>query len=150
MSHPTRLPFALLVILTGLSCLTGSARGAESPDDLLVIVNNAASINATTLEELQSVFLKRKSNWADGARAAPMNASEGTVLREAFRARVLQLTGADEAKHWSDERIRSGNDAPGETSVSLKAVFSSKNIVSYVFRSELKPGLVKVIATYPK
>ncbi len=138
-----------LIALIALALPAGSAR-AEDPNDLLIIVHNKSAVKETSAAELKGIFLKKRNAWGNGDKASPLNAPAGSALREAFQSRVLEMSPQDEEKHWADEKIRSGVAAPGTVSNPLKAVFSGKSIVSYVFRADLKPGLALVIAVFPK
>ena len=140
-----RLALTTLIALA----LPALAARAEDASDLLIIVNQASVVKEASAAELKSIFLKKRNVWNNGDKASPLNTPGGSPLREAFQRRVLEMSPEEEDKHWADEKIRSGTASPGTVSNSLKAVFSSKSIVSYVFRGDLKPGLVQVIAVFP-
>ncbi len=143
-------PVSLLTLLSTLAFALPSANAwAEDPEDLLIIGNNGAGVSTASTSEIRSIFLKKKNSWSTGDKAAPLNAPDGTNLRRAFQERVLEMTEEDEQKYWADEKVKSGLVPPGATNNPLKAVFSVKSIVSYVFRRDLKADVAKVIASFP-
>ena len=79
----------------------------------------------------------------------PINAMGSSPLREAFRTQVLQMTAAEETRYWQDMKIKKGLTPPSEFGNVQKAVFNLKGSVSYVFRSEHKGGVTKVLLEIP-
>ena len=51
-----------------------------------------------------------------------------------------------ERAYWQEQKIKRGTLPPAAFSSSLRAVFQIKGSVAYVFRSEYKEGVVKVLA----
>jgi len=122
---------------------------AESPDDILVIVNKSTALDETTVAELRNIFLKKKSAWHTGASALPVHAQENTVLRKQFRDRLLQMSATAEREYWKNAKIKQALMAPPTFSNTLKAVFKLRGAVSYVFRSDYKEGVAKVVLVLP-
>lgn len=134
------------LIATGLLALalfTGQEARAEGPDDLLIIGNNSVEASSLSLAEVKRLFLK-ETETAGGEKVIAINAKDGAE-REAFRAKVLGMSKAEEEKFWQDAQVRSGASAPKEFGNSLKAVFSVKKGIGYCFRKDFKEGLGKVL-----
>ena len=122
---------------------------AESPNDILVVVNTSSSVSATTLDELRNVFLKKKTAWRAGSAVTPVNASEGSPLRERFRKVVLGMTSTEEKEYWKNTKIQGGSTEPPAYNDTMKATFKLRSCVSYIFRSQYKEGLVKIVLVIP-
>ena len=59
------------------------------------------------------------------------------------------MTPAEEQSYWQEQKIRKGLTPPAEFASTLKAVFSVKGAVSYVFRKQFKEGVAKVLLIIP-
>jgi ABC-type phosphate transport system substrate-binding protein len=137
----------LVVLLLGFA-LTGvwqSTAHADSPDDILIVVNKSVPINSVSSAELKAIFLKKKTRWKNGSKAIPIHAKNGTPLRKAFGQRLLNMEQSREKSYWQEQKIRTGTLPPITFSNLLKAVFKVNGAVSYVFRSDYKEGVVKII-----
>lgn len=142
--------FAIVLTAAGLLSLVISApAAAQSPDDILVVVNSSSDADSVSTAELREIFLKKRGRWRAGGRAIPIHASESSSLRHDFRRRLLGMTSAEEEKYWSDLRIKSGAQPPVEFSNTLRAVFKLNGAVSYVYRSDYKEGIAKVVLVIP-
>lgn len=123
---------------------------AESPDDIVVFVNQVAKVKSVSIAELRQLFLKQKTSWASGEQVVCINAPDGTPLRNQFRQQVLAMSEAEEATHWETVRIRNQTLAPSEMLNTPKAVFRLKNAVSYAFRKDVPNGVVSILLEIPK
>jgi len=128
--------------------LPGSAI-ADNPNDILVIANTNIEDKSLSIYELKDFFLKRRTNWESGDKAIPLNAPEGSELREDFRSRVLNLSASEEQSYWQERIVKSGVSGPAEFSNPLKAVFRLKGSLGYVYRSQYREGVVKVLLVIP-
>lgn len=146
---------AMKGFLTALSIVfvlaTGSSVRAESPDDILVIANGTVPIESLGVDELREIFLKRRLYWDSSLRIVPINANEGTAIRDEFRKLVLSMSEAEEGRFWQDHKIRTGTTKPTEFSTVLKAVFKLKGSVGYVYRKDFRKSLtsLKVLKVLP-
>lgn len=132
-----------------LLLLFGSAVRAESPDDILIIVNKNVPVQDLSREEVRSLFMMLRTSFASSSRAVALNAQSGTPLRDAFRKRVLEMSLKEELRHWQEQKVRSGRGAPAEFSNPLKAVFKIKNSIGYIYRSDFREGVVKIVHVVP-
>jgi len=136
--------FAILVL--ALSGMTSFAR-AESPNDLLIVVNKSVSASNVDAAEVKSIFLKNKTSLS-GDTVFPLNAKSDSDLRAAFRKQVLKLSEEKEKGFWEDEKVKKGVEPAPETAGTLKAVFSKSGGISYVFRKDYKDGTAKIVASF--
>jgi ABC-type phosphate transport system substrate-binding protein len=136
--------FAILVLALG--GMTSSAH-AESPNDLLIVVNKSVSASNVDAAEVKAIFLKNKTSLS-GDTVFPLNAKSDSDLRAAFRKHVLKMSEEKEKGFWEDEKVKKGVEPPPETAGTLKAVFSKSGGISYVFRKDYKDGTAKIVASF--
>jgi ABC-type phosphate transport system substrate-binding protein len=129
-----------------LASLPTSTR-AESPNDLLIVVNKSVSASNVDVAEVKAVFLKNKTSLS-GDTVFPLNAKSDSDLRAAFRKLVLKMSEEKEKGFWEDEKVKKGVEPPPETAGTLKAVFSKSGGISYVFRKDYKDGTAKIVASF--
>lgn len=122
---------------------------AQSPDDILIIANKSVHIDRLSLSDVQAYFLKLRQRWPDGNKVVPINAKANREARTAFVTRVMKMQPNKELAYWADQKIRLGQHPPVEFSNPLKAVFKLKGSIGYVFRSQYKEGVVKILAVIP-
>ena len=138
----------LLEAVFPLLVVTGTAF-ADNPSDILVIANNSTPVSRLTVGEAQEIFLKERTHWGSSDKAVPINAPEGSALRNDFRIRALQMKVSDEQQYWEQRKIKSGVTPPPEFANVLKAVFKLRGSVGYIYRSQYKPGLAKILLVLP-
>ncbi|MCP4676269.1 MAG: hypothetical protein GY854_12315 [Deltaproteobacteria bacterium] len=140
----------LLPVLVAAMLMTfAETASAESPNDILIVVNNAVPQSDITIGELKNLFLKEKTNWSSGKKALPVHAPAGSSLRKDFVSRVLGMNPSGEKIYWQERKIKTGKVQPVEFSNTLKAVFKLRGSVSYVYRSQYKKGVAKVVLVLP-
>lgn len=138
-----------MLVLLGILLLPIRAV-AENAEDILIIANKAVAAKAITLNELKSIFLGRKAGLGREGKVAPIHAKEGSKLRVDFQQRVLGMQPEEEKMYWEDQKIRTGAVKPTEFTRPLKAVFSLKRGVGYVFRKDFQEGVVQVLLVLPR
>ena len=137
-----------LVVLTGL--FVADTAYAESPNDIVVIVNKNLPVNETSVDELRQIFLKRKTSWKGGNNIVCINAQRTDPLRELFREKVLEMSNSEESEYWQKEKVRKQLSAPAEMGNAAKVVFKVKNAVAYAYRKDVPQGVVKIILVIPE
>jgi len=126
-----------------------SATLADDPNDILIVANKSVRVNSITENEAKNLFLRKRTQWPDGAKALPINASQKAEVRGVFDEKVLGMSLEDELVYWYKKKIQTGSSAPPEFSNPLKAVFRLKGSVSYVYRSQYREGVVKILLVVP-
>jgi ABC-type phosphate transport system substrate-binding protein len=136
---------SLITVLITIAFAVPATCGTSSPHDILVFVNQSADIDSLSKSELEQIFLKKKTTWPSGQRIVSINASGTSSLREAFRAKVLDMREVDEATYWEKQRIRHQIEPPVEMTNTPKAVFKLKSAISYAYRKDVPEDVVKVV-----
>ena len=121
---------------------------AGSSEEILIIANNSLQASRVSDGELRDIFLGKKSNWGTGLRAVPIH-SNNRALRDDFRTRLLQMNEAEETRYWQAYQIKTGKSQPASFGNTLKAVYKLKGAVSYIYKSQYKEGVAKVVAVLP-
>jgi hypothetical protein len=141
---------SVCVFLLSLGVLFWPNRAlAEHPEDILIIANKAISANDVTINEMKSIFLGRKAALGRQGKVTPVHAKEGSKLRVEFQRRVLDMGPEEEISYWEDQKIRSGATKPPEFTRPIKAVFSRRDSVGYVFRKDYQDGVVRILLVLP-
>jgi hypothetical protein len=141
----------MLFILVGAVAVITAPRtsAADSPDDIIVFVNNSVPVDQLNIDDVKNLFLKRKLRWGTGGKVIPINAKSGTGLRSDFLKRACNMTLKQEESYWNDARIRKGVSMPAEFSAIQKAVFKIKGAIGYLYRSDYKKGVTKIVLVIP-
>lgn len=139
-----KVSMLLLLLWPGIS-----ARAAESPDDILVIVNRSNPVHSVDLAELKRMYLGKVKLWGHAKRVFPINAPGGTMMRVRFRAFVLNMSEDEERRYWQNRAGRLEGQKPREIHNVLKTVFHVSGAVGYLRRSDFRAGLAKVVLVIP-
>jgi ABC-type phosphate transport system substrate-binding protein len=132
-----------------LTCI-GSSVVANDPEDILVVVNVSVAEKSVELEELRTIFLKMRTSWRSGGKVVPINPKNGSALRRQFQERVLGMSADEEKSYWEKQKITKGVEPPPEFTNTLKAVFRIKGSVTYIYRSQYREGVSKVLYVLPR
>ncbi|MBN2801728.1 MAG: hypothetical protein JXR91_01405 [Deltaproteobacteria bacterium] len=143
MFHISKISF--WVLLSALIFSTADFKvKADTPQDVLIIVNKSMNISSVNISDVKRVFLKEKTV-LNGNKITPVNARNGSPLRKYFTEKVLGMSSSDESAYWEAQKIRTGVRQPTELSNTVKAVFSIKNGVSYCYRKDFNPAVAKIV-----
>ncbi|MCP4600286.1 MAG: hypothetical protein GY847_07100, partial [Proteobacteria bacterium] len=142
--------FFVLLTVTAFEAFYGSkiAR-ADSPKDILIIVNTSVPVERLSPDDVRNYFLKKLGRWKGGGRVVPINAKTKSRLRVEFRKRILNMNIDQETRYWQNRKIKAGQAKPREFGNTNTAVFRIKSSISYVYRSNYKENLAKVILVLP-
>jgi len=124
------------------------AQTAGNPKDILVIANVNVADNSVTQTAVRDLFLKVRKEWKDGKRVLPIYPIDAQ-LRDDFGERVLNMNTVAQQRYWEDLKVKYGQKEPPEFSNNQKAVFKLSGSVSFVYRKDLLPNVVKVILVVP-
>ena len=122
---------------------------AQNPWDILIVANAAAGATKLSLADVRDMFLKKRTSWPGGTKVVPVNVTDGSGLRNDFRAKVLGMTSAQEKAYWQERKIKAGESTPSEFGDTLRAVFKLRGAIGYVYRSQFKEGTAKVLLVIP-
>jgi hypothetical protein len=140
---------SIIVLMLTVMALLPVPLNAESPDDLVIFVNNKSGVRSMSVDELKQIFLKKKTRWPGGEKIDCINSPEGSTEREEFRKKVLGMSKTEEITYWQNQKIRMQLSPPIEISNTPKAVFRLSGAISYAFRKDLPEGVVKSILVIP-
>lgn len=87
---------ALVCLLCGLA-----SSAAVTASGLVVVVSSASPDMTLSQSQVADIFLGRAHRFPDGRRAVPIDRGDGSPLREAFYAQVIQRSPAQVKAHWS-------------------------------------------------
>lgn len=142
MSQSIRNLFLCICVIGMLSPAATAAKDVSEP--ILIVANKSVSANKASLDEIKAIFLKKKFTWKTGGKAIAITPSS-PALRAAFAHKVLGMNPTQEKAYWQDFKIKKGTTAPPEFGNNLKAVYKIKGSVSYIFKSQYKEGVVKIL-----
>ena len=110
------MKISVLVLLAGAVAIMTAPKtsAADSPDDIIVFVNNAVPVDQMNIDDVKNLFLKRKLRWGTGGKVIPIHAKPATVLRSDFLRRACNMSLKQEESYWNDARIRKGVSMPAE------------------------------------
>jgi phosphate transport system substrate-binding protein len=120
---------------------------AANAEPVAIIVDPSNPKADISLEELKQLFLGKRGEWPDGARAVPVDQEAGGNTREAFNSTVLKMDQAAVERHWTDQKMRGAGVAPKVASSpasAVKLVAKVRGAVAYVPVSAVDPS-VKVL-----
>lgn len=131
-------PLALgLVIASWVAGSSGASHASET-DGLVIIVNQANSLNQIRLDQVVDYFLKKKRQWPDGTNVRFIDHKDESPEREAFLNHWLKKTGRELDLYWIGQKLYTGDSAPMQvTSDSMMASVISrfKGAIGYVSSS---------------
>lgn len=139
---------AFLVLVFAMCLIEIPHALADSPDDILIVVNSALRLKNVSATELRDIFLRRRETWGNGVRAVPVYAKDAQ-LRKDFRQRFLKLAESEETRFWQRYQIKTGKSQPPSFSNTLRVVFKLTGAVGYVYRSEYRKGVANILLVLP-
>ncbi len=135
----------LVFLLSASSLWIANNALADSPEDIIIVVNKSVTKKEVTVDELRDYFLLKRLHWPDGKKIVPINVRGNDELRVAFRGRILEMSETEENRYWQDRKIKSGLKKPPELGSNLRAVFKIKGSISYVYRKDYKEGVARIV-----
>lgn len=125
--------------LTLLICLTVvvlvSTRAMSSVSTVVVIVHPELSIDTLAVEELQLMYLGKRSRWPDDTKVRPALIKSGAI-HESFVNDVLDRTPAKFNSYWK-QLVFTGKGVPP------KSFASEQDLIEYVMAT---PGAVGYVS----
>lgn len=142
----------LLLCFLATALFVDSA-AAQNPNDLLVVGNKNLPVSTVSLEELRSIFLKRKTVWPGGTQIKPIHAEKNSVERRIFSDLVIGMAPEDELRYWENQSVRFSIGPPQQYPIAkyerLRMVFGKTGAISYVLRKDYLEGVVKILLVIP-
>ena len=105
--------------------------------EVVVVVAAKSPITALSATEIADIFLGRLTKLADGTRAAPIDAAEGSPVRDQFYDTIARMSPAQVKAYWS-KLIFTGRGRPPRSVDSdeavLRALQANPAAIGYVDR----------------
>jgi ABC-type phosphate transport system substrate-binding protein len=117
---------------------------SQSPVRLVVIVHPSVKEKSLDIDDLRTVFLRKRMQWSGGAQIVAINQPPSSVARVAFDAAVLNFKPDQVARYWIDARIRFGTRAPQTISgdgMVLKVIRALAGSIGYVSADQETTGV---------
>ncbi|MCU0661873.1 MAG: substrate-binding domain-containing protein [Myxococcota bacterium] len=153
MRYATQILKRLALLTLPMLALAIPARAAAqaegNPDDIMIVANKSVPAKELSIDDVRSMFLKRKLTWDGSYPIVPIHPSLDGALRKEFLKRVINLSSDDEYRYWENQKIRFGVSVPCSFSNNLKAVFMLKGGITYIRRKHYKEGVAKILLTLP-
>jgi ABC-type phosphate transport system substrate-binding protein len=120
----------------------------QADEPVLAIIVNRERATDLRLEDVASVFLKKRCFWEDGAPIVALNRQPGSVAREIFSRRVLGTDSTRLAAYWNEQYFQ-GIFPPAilESSAAVKRyVAADRNAIGYIEASEVDDSVRVVLS----
>lgn len=117
----------------------------------VVVIVHPSNNNSFTKEEIESLFMVKKSGFADGSKASTYYLSADDPVRHQFDEKVLGKSSSQLKAYWSKLVFTGKGTPPPELSNSAEAiakVAAEPSAIAYVDKTAVKDG-VKVVFTLP-
>lgn len=131
----------ITIISTLLLGLAGIAHA-----DIAVVVSKSSPVNKLTKDQVQDIFLSKKTSYPDGGSAVPLDNKESDV-RDKFYDSVLEKTSAQVKSYWSKVIFTGKGTPPKEFDNSTeikKIVASNPATIGYIDKSKVDAS-VKIV-----
>jgi ABC-type phosphate transport system substrate-binding protein len=118
--------------------------------DVAVIVN-PANTNSLAASDVESIFMLKKSTYADGSKASPYYLSGDDATRNLFNEKALGKSSSQLKAYWSKLIFTGKGTPPPELPSSAEAVAkvaADPTAVAYVDKSAVTSS-VKVVLSLP-
>jgi len=136
--------FYSLLFVLGLTAVSTPAHAQA----YRIIVNAENSTTSLTKDQLQRVYLKKKTTWDSGAPIVPVDQSARAAVRGDFSTQVLGRDVATMKNHWQQSLFAGRGVPPVEhASDNQVAAFvaANPNAIGYVSTGARLPDGVKVV-----
>lgn len=117
----------------------------------VVVIAHPSNNNSFSKEEIESLFMVKKSSFADGAKASAFYLSADDPVRHQFDEKVLGKSSSQLKAYWSKLVFTGKGTPPPELANSADAVAKvagDASAIAYVDKSAVTGG-VKVVFTLP-
>lgn len=111
--HNMKRSIVALLLMALVGSLLGVARPASAQDvsKVLVVVNQANSLESISMSDLSSVFLKEKGS-VNGQNLKPINLNLGTPGRTLFDKKVHSMSESEMEDYWNQKKVSGEGTAP--------------------------------------
>ncbi len=143
--------------LTGwpAGCLAGLLAGVLAVGacraEIVVIVSAKNPLKALSGEQAADLFLGKAADFPNGAKAVPIDQSEGSAVRDQFYQKTSGKAPAQMKAHWARMLFTGRGQPPvesGDNAAIRRLVADSPDLVGYIDRSALDGSVKAVLALH--
>ncbi|MFK7740745.1 MAG: hypothetical protein AB8H80_10510 [Planctomycetota bacterium] len=113
-----------------------------TPAKYAVVINSSNSCQVKDAKArglIKQLFLKQLSRWPDGLVAKPYARKKSSKGHSVFGSQVLQMSGAEQARHWLRAKHLDGTTAPNSVS-------SDRMLLKHIEKHDGALGVVSLSA----
>lgn len=129
---------SLALLATALGLVAAPARAVAEP--IAIIVDRDNPKTDISVDELKSLFLGKRGDWADGARVVPIDLDPSSPSRAVFLSQVMGMSASQFEQYWVDQKVRGQGSPPrmaSSESTALKLVSRVRGAVAFVLASQV-------------
>jgi ABC-type phosphate transport system substrate-binding protein len=138
------------IIHSLLICLVSAVASAAAFAEV-VVITHPSNNNTFAKDELEALFMVKKSSFADGSKATVYYLSADDGNRHQFDEKVLGKSSSQLKAYWS-KLVFTGKGTPppelGNSAEAVAKVAAEPSAIAYVDKAAVKDG-VKVVFTLP-
>lgn len=132
------------IIVFALLCLAFALPAFAA--DYIVIVNKANPVSSLSQQELQNIFLGKKTTWDDGKKIAPVS-QEGTPVHDAFANKSMSKTAHQLSNYWKKTIFTGVGMPPKNVSndeTVKQYVANNRDAIGYISAGALDASVKKI------
>lgn len=136
-------------------CLAGLLAGVLAAGacraEIVVIVSAKNPLKALSGEQAADLFLGKAADFPNGAKAVPIDQSEGSPVRDQFYQKTSGKAPAQMKAHWARMLFTGRGQPPvesGDNAAIRRLVADSPELVGYIDRSALDSSVKAVLALH--
>lgn len=137
--------------VSGIAVLVFLVASPRLPADEVAVVSAKSTVTTLSKGQVADIFLGKTTRFPDGARAVPIDQSEGTLARDEFYNQITGKSAAQMKAYWS-RVIFTGRGQPPKavpsSSEAKRLVVANPDIIAYI-DSKLVDGTLKVVIVTP-
>lgn len=116
-----------------------------------MIVSARNPLKALSGEQAADLFLGKSADFPNGARAVPIDQSEGSQVRDAFYLKTSGKAPAQMKAHWARMLFTGRGQPPvesGDNAAIKRLVADNPNLIGYIDRGALDPSVRAVLLVH--
>lgn len=123
-----------LSVLASLGYGASSSISLAAGDPIAVVIAAGSRQKNLSADKLRRIFLALPTDNEDGQRFVPINLAQGINARERFDRSVLNMSPAEAARYWIDQRLRGSKPPRSANSLDVcrRAVQEIPGAISYL------------------
>ena len=131
--------------------LAGVLAAGACRAEIVVIVSAKNPLKALSGEQAADLFLGKAADFPNGAKAVPIDQSEGSPVRDQFYRKTSGKAPAQMKAHWARMLFTGRGQPPvesGDNAAIRRLVADNPELVGYIDRSALDSSVKAVLALH--